>query len=198
MAFFRLGTTDADLIAGIQAGGTPRRLYENRLYEKYAYFIRDAARKHQLSDDEAAIAYSDTILSAIGQVISGRFEGRSELKTFLYQIFTNKCIDLIRKNATNRASVHRASPLDDLAGLLPDGTRTALQLLVSQQETERLHRLLAELGKKCRALLLGWGEGFSDEELAPTLAYANANVTKVSRLRCLERLREKYRERVES
>lgn len=193
MALFRSGTTDADLIAGIQAGGTSRRLYENRLYSTYAYFIRDATRKHQLSDEEASMAYSDAILSAIGQLASGRFEGRSELKTFLYQIFTNKCIDLIRKNATNRASVHRASPLDDYAVALPDGTRTALQLLVSQQDTERLHRLLTELGEKCRALLLGWGEGYSDEELAPTLGYANANVTKVSRLRCLERLREKYR-----
>ncbi|MCY7349774.1 MAG: RNA polymerase sigma factor [Cytophagaceae bacterium] len=198
MALFRLGTTDADLLAGIQAGGTQRRLYENRLYEKYAYLIRDATRKHQLSEDEAATAYSDALLSVIVQVASGHFKGRSELKTFLYQIFTNKCIDLIRKNATNRASVHRASPLDDLAVILPDDTRSALQRLMSQQDAERLHRLLHELGEKCRALLLGWGEGFSDEELAPSLSYANANVTKVSRLRCLDRLREKYRNEVKN
>lgn len=193
MALFRLGTTDADLIAGIRAGGPRRRLYENRLYEKYAYLIREGTRKHRLTDEEASMAYSDALLTVIGHLATDRFEGRSELKTYLYQIFTNKCIDQIRKNATNRASVHQAVSLDDLTVALPDSARTALQQLVSQFEAERLHRLLDQLGEKCRTMLLGWGQGFSDEELALELGYNSANVAKVSRLRCLERLRELYR-----
>ncbi len=195
---FRRTWTDADLIAGIRAGGNQRRQAENRLYEKYAYLIREGTRKHRLDDEEASMAYSDAVLTVIGHLAADRFEGRAELKTYLYQIFSNKCIDFVRRNATNRASVHHGVSLDDLTVAIPDGARSILQQLVSQYEADRLHRLLDTLGEKCRALLLGWGRGYSDEELAVELAYNSANVAKVSRLRCLDRLRTLYREKVKS
>ncbi|CCH54353.1 RNA polymerase, sigma-24 subunit, ECF subfamily [Fibrisoma limi BUZ 3] len=189
--------SDGDLIAGIRTGGSQRRHFENKLYEKYAYLIRSGTHKHRLSEDDTASAYSDTVLSVIEHVTIGRFEGRSELKTYIYQIFTNKCVDLIRKKTTNRSSVHDALSLDDSFTQLPDEARSALQRLIAQGSVERLQRHLKDLGDKCYTMLMAWGEGYSDEEIAQQIGYNTAAVAKTSRLRCLERLRAVWTQGVE-
>ncbi|GAB3639654.1 RNA polymerase sigma factor [Spirosoma arcticum] len=193
MGLFSRQSTDAELMAGIRAGGAQRRLCENKLYEKYSYFINDGVRKHRLADDDCASAYSDTILRVFEDISSNRFEGRSELKTYLYQIFNNKCVDAIRKKTTNRSSVHDAFSLDDSLMQLPDAARSVVQDLIAQSDVENLHRQLNEIGDKCRTMILMWGEGYSDDEIALTMAYNSAAVAKTSRLRCLDKLRERYR-----
>ena len=185
--------TDVDLIDGILAGGTQRRVYENQIYDRYLHFIRDGTRKHRLSEDDCASAYSDTVLAVIDHILAGRFERRSNLKTYLYQIFTNKCVDFIRKKTTNRSSVHDALSLDDTPFQIPDTTRSIIQELIAKSDMERLHDRLHTLGEKCRDMLLAWGEGYSDNEIAQQMDYNTAAVAKTSRLRCLERLKEAYR-----
>lgn len=193
MGLFSRQLSDADLMVGIRAGGAQRRLYENKLYEKYQYLIADGTRKHRLTEDECASVYSDTILTAFESITSGRFEGRSELKTYLYQIFTNKCVDAIRKKTTNRSSVHDAFSLDDTFMQLPDDVRSVVEKLSAQSEVEKLHLHLRDLGEKCRGMILLWGEGYSDDEIAQEIGYNSAAVAKTSRLRCLEKLRERFR-----
>ena len=193
MGLFPRHLTDAELMAGIRAGGPQRRLYENKLYEKYSYLVDDGIRKHRLAEDDCASAYSDAVMTVFDHIGSGRFEGRSELKTYLYQIFTNKCVDAIRKKTTNRSSVHDAFSLDDSLMQLPDAARSAVQILIAQSDVENLHRQLNEVGDKCRTMILMWGEGYSDDEIAQTMAYNSAAVAKTSRLRCLDKLRERYR-----
>lgn len=192
MPLFSRQLSDTDLMAGIRAGGTQRRLYENKLYEKYAYFIADGTRKHRLDEEDCASAYSDAVLTVIENVAGDRFEGRSELKTYLYQIFSNKCVDAIRKKTTNRGSVHNGVSLDDSLLQVPDEARSAIQKLIAQSDVDRLRRHLNDLGEKCRAMILSWGEGYSDDEIAQTLGYNTAAVAKTSRLRCLEKLRERF------
>lgn len=184
--------SDTELLAGIRAGGALRRTSENQLYEKYAYLIDTGVRNHKLTDDECASAYSDAILAVFEHVSTGRFEGRSELKTYLHQLFSNKCVDAIRKKTTNRSSVHNAFSIDDSLMQLPDATRSIVQQLIARSDVERLHQYLHELGEKCRTMVLAWGEGFGDDEIAVTLGYLSAAVAKTSRLRCLDKLRDRY------
>ncbi|GAB3922119.1 RNA polymerase sigma factor [Larkinella terrae] len=193
MRFFARHPADSDLITGLKADGLPRRQSEDRLYQKYRYLITDGVRKHRLDEDECASAYSDTILTVIENVRGNRFEGHSELSTYIYQIFTNKCIDLIRKKSSQRSQVHNALSLDDSLLQLPDSARSIVQQLIAQSDLERLRGLIAKLGDKCREMILAWGEGYSDEEIARQMNYNTASVAKTSRLRCLERLRELYR-----
>jgi RNA polymerase sigma factor (sigma-70 family) len=185
--------SDADLMAGIRAGGPQRRLYENKLYERYDYLVADGVRKHRLAEDDCASAYSDAVLIVFDHISSGRFEGRSELKTYLYQIFTNKCVDAIRKKTTNRSSVHDAFSLDDSLMQLPDAARSAVQQLIAKSDIDVLQQHLKNLGDKCRSMILLWGEGYTDDEIAQSMEYNSAAVAKTSRLRCLDKLRERYR-----
>ncbi|MEO6684331.1 MAG: sigma-70 family RNA polymerase sigma factor [Dyadobacter sp.] len=192
MPFFQKILSDNVLIDGILSKNGSSRSFENRLYEKYVYLIREGVWKHKLSTDECSMVYSDTILTIIENIQNNRFEGRSGLKTYLYQIFNNKCVDLLRKNATNRQQVHKGNTIDDYINILPDDSRSIVQQLIDQYDLEVLHERLRELGEKCRHMLKAWSEGFMDQEIAVEMGYQSAAVVKTSRLRCMEKLREMY------
>ena len=185
--------SDNAILNGIIGDGILQRNSENRLYEQFYYFIKDATFKHQLSEDEAASLYTDTILAFIDNVKNQRFEGKSSLKTYLHQIFSNKCVDFIRKTATNKMSVHETQPMQEWILAMPDDTKNILQKLISEHEIKLLKDRLKLLGEKCQLMLMAWGEGYSDSKIADDLGYQTANVAKVSRLRCLHRLRELYK-----
>src|ERR1700710_1953766 len=99
--------TDQEIIEQLKQGGADKRRSEEQLFNRFAYFVREGMTKHALSEDESFNAYSDTILAALDNMNRDQFEARASLKTYLYQIFHNKCVDLLRKRTTNKNSVHR-------------------------------------------------------------------------------------------
>ena len=150
-------------------------------------------KKYRLSEDDAFDAYSDAILSVIQNIRKGDFEGRASLKTYTFQVFQNKCVDLVRKRTTHKSSVHETTVISDVLLSLSDATRSILQQMVDRSEGEVLARKMNLLGAKCREILMFFASGYSDKEVAQTLEYKTADVVKTSRLRCLEKLRSEYK-----
>jgi RNA polymerase sigma factor (sigma-70 family) len=185
--------TDQQLIDNLRQDGVIKRRGEEQLFTAYDYFIRQGMHKHSLSEEEAFDAYSDTILSAIEKVHNGSFEGRSSLKTWLYQIFHHKCVDLLRKRATNKNSVHQTASMGDMLLQLSDSSKSIIQNLIDKADWSFLKQKLNELGDTCRRLLVLSADGYSDKEISSVMEYKTADVVKTSRLRCLERLRQLYK-----
>jgi RNA polymerase sigma-70 factor (ECF subfamily) len=185
--------TDQEIISQLRQSGTDKRRSEEQLFNRFAYFIREGMSKHALSEDESFDAYSDTILAAVENIGSDHFEARASLKTYLYQIFHNKCVDLLRKRTTNKYSVHRPGPVTERLMLISDTARSAVQKLIDQADWKLLREKLSQLEEKCRHILMYWGDNYSDREIASLLQYKTADVVKTSRLRCLERLRKLYK-----
>jgi RNA polymerase sigma factor (sigma-70 family) len=184
--------TDQEIIEQLRQGGIDKRRSEEQLFNRFAYFIREGMTKHALSEDESFNAYSDTILAALENIRNTHFEARASLKTYLYQIFHNKCVDLLRKRTTNKNSVNRPETISDKLMLLSDTARSIVQKLIDKADWNLLKEKLNQLEEKCRQLLMFWGENYSDREIASLLHYKTADVVKTSRLRCLERLRKLY------
>lgn len=182
---------DIQIINSLKSGGKERVQSEQLLYTTYYYFIDEGSRKFNLNSDDSFSAYSDAVLSTILNVVSGSFDGRSSLKTYLFQIFSNKCIDLVRKNTTNKQQVHKTMPVPELLSQLPDAARNIVEKLITNEKRKALAESLEKIGEKCREMLLLFEDGFSDKEIAEQLAYNNAAVAKTTRLRCLEKLKEK-------
>ena len=191
--FSRVALSDEAILSGILGDGILQRTTENKLYEQFFYFLKDATFKHQLSEDEAASLYSDTILAFIENVRNRNFEGKSSVKTYLYQIFSNKCVDFLRKITTNKMSVHETQPMQEWILSLPDNSKSILQKLISDYDVVVLKEKVKLLGEKCQQMLMAWGDGFSDSKIAQDLGYQTANVAKVSRLRCLDKLKDLYK-----
>lgn len=183
---------DAEIIENLKQNGINRRKAEEHLFNRYVYFIREAVKKYSLSEEEAFDVYSDTVLSAIEKISTGSFEGRSTLKTYLFRIFHNKCVDRIRKLTTNKNKIHRTTFIPDMMLHLSDSAKSVIQQLIERSDFDLLKRKLNEIGDNCRQLLMLFADGYSDKEIASSMEYKTAEVVKTSRLRCLEKLRRSY------
>jgi RNA polymerase sigma factor (sigma-70 family) len=188
-----LNEQDFEIARNLRLGGIPRRTAEDLFFRKYAYFIREGSQKYHITEEESFDAYADSILSAIETITKGLFENRSSLKTYLFKIFQNKCVDLIRKKTTNKMSVHQTSAIDDMMMTLSDNVKPVIQQLIERSDFEQLKRQLEQLGEKCKKLLNLFAEGYSDKEIAELAEYKTAEVAKTSRIRCLEKLRQLYK-----
>jgi RNA polymerase sigma factor (sigma-70 family) len=184
-------SSDNSILQGLKSGGATRREFEKKLYISFFYLIKEAEKKYGIEQEDAASAYSDTILVIIQNIISEKFEGRSSLKTYIYQIFSNKCVDLLRKRTTNKGKLENTMPYDSLAYELPDEARNVIQKLIDADERQHMAKMLDETGQKCKELLLLFEEGYTDKEIAGQMKYQSADVVKTTRLRCLEKLRLK-------
>ncbi|HLA54056.1 MAG TPA: sigma-70 family RNA polymerase sigma factor [Flavitalea sp.] len=182
---------DEEIIEGLVSGGPQRPVFENELYSKYNYFINEGCRKYNISSDDSFSAYSDAVLSVIHNVLDNSFASRSSLKTYLYKIFNNKCIDFIRKKTTIKERVNVSAVETDMLGQLPDNAKIIIEKLIDKQKMIAVKQFLGEIGEKCRQILLLFQDGYSDKEIAEQLAYNSPSVAKVTRLRCLEKIRER-------
>lgn len=186
-------TSDTQIINNLTAGYTERSRQEKLLYEEYFYFVNEGCRKYKLTQEDSFSAYSDAFLSALLNIVNGRFDGRSSIKTYLFQIFSNKCIDLIRKNTTNKQQVFKTTELPEMMNQLPDAARTAVEKMMNQEQKRMVKEMMETIGARCKELLLLFEDGYTDKEIAEHLNYNNAAVVKTTRLRCLDKLREKVR-----
>jgi RNA polymerase sigma factor (sigma-70 family) len=185
---------DREILDHLSMESNTRRRGEEMLFRSYTYFIREGIKKFRLSEEEAFDAYSETILSAIAIITDGSFQGNSSLKTFLFRIFQNKCVDLLRKKTTKRQSIHQTVSIAELSHQFSDAAKSIIQRIVDNTDLHLLRRRLDELGGKCRQLLMLSAEGYSDKAITQELEYKTADVVKTSRLRCLERLRQLYKQ----
>ena len=182
---------DTIIIDGLKGNDKARRQQQEALYQAYEYFIREGCREYRLTYEDSFSAYQDAFTSAVDNIANNRFDGHSSLKTYLYKIFSNKCIDLVRKNATNKNEVHKASPLPEMLNQLPDSAKTIIEGMMTKELKEKVKAQLDTIGDKCKEILLLYEDGLTDREIAEQLAYNNAAVAKTTRLRCLDKLRTK-------
>ena len=186
-------TSDTEIISNLAAGYAERTRQEKKLYEEYFYFVNEGCRKYNLTHEDSFSAYSDAFLSALLNIVSGRFDGRSSIKTYLFQIFSNKCIDLIRKSTTNKQQVFKTAEMPELMSQLPDAAKNAVEKMMNQEQRTAVKETLEQIGERCKEVLLLFEEGYTDKEIAEHLNYNNAAVVKTTRLRCLDKLREKVK-----
>jgi len=156
--FFKpfLPTDERDIIDSIQQPGAERKRGEERLFNRYAYLIKEGIYKYALLQEEAFDLYSDTIISAIEKIANGSFQERSSLKTWIYQIFHNKYVDLLRKKTTNKQSIHKTLSISDMLYQVSDASKTIIEELADKTDWESLKQKLNQLGDNCKQMLLFW------------------------------------------
>ena len=191
MAFLKISfeSAEREIIERLMQNGISKRKAEEDLFNMYSYFVREGIRKYSISEDDSIDAYSDTILTAIEKISNHTFEGRSSLKTYVFQIFHNKCVDLLRKKTTNKNRVHQTVSIDDMLFQISDTAKPVIQKMTEKADWEELKQRLNTMGGNCRQLLLFFADGYNDKDIAVVLEYKTADVVKTSRLRCLEKLR---------
>ena len=185
-------SNDDELLHTNAGQKTAMRRAETELFKRYSFLIRQGMNKYSLEREDAFTAYSDTILQSLDNIAASRFQNHSSLKTYLYQIFKNKCVDLIRKKTTKKQCVYQTSAISEMMDMISDKAKNIVQKLVEENDIELLRKRLREIGNNCRKMLLLFADGYSDKEIAAMMEYKTAQVVKTSRLRCIEKLRILY------
>jgi len=179
---------DAEIINGLTGNYQQRAHFEKAFYLQYEYLIKEGCRKYKLNYEDSFSAYSDALLSAILNIVDNRFDKSYALKTYLYQIFHNKCVDLIRKITNNKQQVHQSVGTPALLSHLPESARTIIEQLIDQERVRAIQQHLETIGEKCKEVLLLHADGYTDQQIAGQLSYSNAAVVKTTRVRCREKL----------
>lgn len=185
-------SSDKEIIRKLTEAGNNKRKGEDALFSRFSYFIKVAMDRYHLTEDDSFDAYSDTIISAIESITTGQFGNRSSLKTYLFKVFHNKCVDILRKSTTNKSSVNHTIAIGDMLAGLSDGAKSIVQKIIEQSDYEAIKKKLRELGENCSSLLMLFAEGYTDKEISNRMEYKSPDVVKTSRLRCLDRLRKMY------
>lgn len=95
-----------------------------------------------------------------------RYRGDSKLSTWVYRIAMNTCITFLRRSSTRPSTIPITA---DVAGSLIEEEGKTGQL-------QELYRLINQLGKLERALILLWLEQRSYQEMADILGISKGNV----------------------
>lgn len=170
--------------------GINKRKAEEKLFERFSYFIRLKENKNSLSREDLFDAYSDTVLAVINSIAYGSFQNRSSLKTFMYEIYQNKCIDRLRRKSTHKYTVHKTEALSEIQSCLSDSSLSVFEKLVYQSDLECIHQQMIFLSENCRNALLLSLNGYSDKEIAAIVKFKTADVAKTSRQRSIKKLRQ--------
>ena len=94
------------------------------------------------------------------------YRGDSKLSTWVYRIAMNTCITFLRRSNSRPQTIPMTA---QVASTLEADEKTAEQL-------KELYRLINQLGKLERALILLWLEERSYQEMADILGISKANV----------------------
>ena len=162
------------------------RLKLKKLYEDFRDQFFGFGRRYQLDDSDLSDIYQEAFLALRKHALSGRLEKvNCSMKTYLFQIGKHMIYDLFKykgRNLPYEANLHIAGE-EEIEVDIQQG-----DALSSQQRELRIR--FKNLDEKCRKLLtLYYYRGLTLEEIAPVAGLRNANVVKVQKHRCLEKLR---------
>jgi RNA polymerase sigma factor (sigma-70 family) len=168
------------LILGLQRGD--KQALE-RIYSAYWPTIAQFVRLNKGSEQEAEDLYQEGILAFYEQVRKGSFQMNCSIKTYLYSICRNKWLSQLRaqKHVTDIEEYREILAQEETDNSLP---------LPNESE---IRQAIEGLGEPCRTILLDfYYHHMSLEQVAEQLHYANANVAKQQKFRCVERLKKRF------
>ncbi len=130
--------------------------YEQTIYAVCYMFSRDAEDVDDMHQE---------ILLRLWQGFDG-FEGRSNIKTWIYRVALNYCINFSNKRKREQTK-HKASNESD----------TTDSDLEKRMQIKQLYQRINKLGLVDRSVILLWLEGLSYEEIGAILGISVKNVS---------------------
>ena len=193
MNSFRWKSTysDSEIIEGLQAGGASFEKYALILYRTCKRYIHKARNKFpNLNEADLHDAYIDAVDAVIRKVLANQFdEDLAKLSTLLYQIFSNKCIDQLRRISNYKNTWQRT--LDSITEDLPVQAQDFLQTIMANEEMTDVTQAMDKLGAPCKDLIMDFDYwGFKPDEVAERRGYKSGKSASQAKYRCLEDLRK--------
>ncbi len=178
--------TEQEILTGLQQETGSRQLFIRILYEQNMDFIYSGIKRFRLSFEDAQDAYSDALIGVCRQIEQGNFRGESKLSTYLFQSFSNRCVDRTRKSSS-----HIIEEELEQYTHLPEKALSIIKQLEIHDEVRTVRHLMGQLGEKCKQILMDSEYyGYSMEEIAERMGFNKASTASNIKYRCMKRLRD--------
>lgn len=165
--------------------GDPRGL-QHVFDETHRYCVRTMIKKTRCEEADAEDIFMDAMLIFRENVLSGKLQQLSNVRTYVFGICWNLWRDLNRAKARwgqPESESERQAMLIAAQDVLQEEEEKELM----QRRLKQVHTALERLGEKCRQLLTYvYMEQRPQQEIADLMGFASANVVKVTRHRCFE------------
>jgi len=171
----RFQASDSDIIEMVRHGNEHglEILYRTCRAPVTAYLKRNGG-----SDDDADDLLQEAVVVAWEQIRTERFRGESSLQTYIVAVVKNLWF---RRLAQRKREKPGLLEPDTIA----DGELSALELLIEDEQTTAVARVMETLGDPCRTLLLlYYYEERSMKQIAEQMGYANADTVKAKKYQC--------------
>lgn len=177
---------DSEIIARLQAGGKSFEDTSMYLFEQYRGYIVTMMQKHQISKPHAEDAYADALVKLIRHIKQGTFRSESKISTYFYTIYSNTCVDVLRKLSSNKNK--QTMELTEYSAK----ERDLLNLIEVRDTTSYIKGVIETLGDACKGILMDWAYyGYNMEEIAKRSSLANAESARSMKYKCLKKLKAK-------
>jgi RNA polymerase sigma factor (sigma-70 family) len=172
--------TDQEFIDRIHTGGSVMNKTVEWFYHEHFNLVYQMIGARKLLKEEAMDAYSDAVTAFIENIRVNKFRGDSKCTTYFIRIFNNKCIDIIRKNTTNRTDRNTISL---------ENVRTELiQRDVDEDQNIGFSDFFVQLSEICKEVLMDWSDGYAMEDIAVRNGLRNAHTARSKRYNCFKQL----------
>ncbi len=140
-----------------------------RIVDAYQHRLFGFVRRMVPDPEEAADLAQETFVRAFQSI--SRFDGRSSVRTWLFRIAYNLCVDRSRRAGRAPAEMRLDAFFEDEEGMdLPDARWDPQGVVMDEELRSTLERAIAAMSEKLRSvLLLHDREDMSYEEIARAL-----------------------------
>ena len=183
--------SDKEIINGLKAGGPPFEKYSLLLYRKCKSYIFKAHKKYpSLTEEDLHDAYVDAVDSLIKIVVKGEYKEKvGKLSTLLYQIFSNKSIDQLRRQTNHKSDWLKS--LDKITEDIPVSSRDFLTTLMSKSDFDNVMGIMDDMNDICKDLIMDFDYwGFKPDEVAKRRGYKSGKSASQAKYKCMEALRK--------
>ncbi len=153
-------------------------------YESFRSEYLKATAKYSLSVEDRIDIYQEAIIVLYEAIQAGKINDQDKPKAYLFGICRNMIRNHIKATIKDREEVSRMASQDQETFYFDNHDTTLSPAQV------KLHQSLKQLSENCRKILtLFYYRQYSIEAIMHSMNYANENVTKSHKSRCLKTLK---------
>lgn len=177
---------ESRLLKALQRPEEDRRFQRaaNMAYDKYKDRIAAwIVTHHQLEEMVINDIAHETLGAFLQNVRQGHYRGEGALFTYLTGIAYNLVQSYLRQQKRKAPLLELLEEMKEEQDFHPE------HLFMTKEIKEQVNRLLAQLEEKCRKVLTLWMHSYKSKEIAEQLAFASAQVARVTKSRCMHNLK---------
>lgn len=176
---------DFDMLKQLRQGGAARERAMRQLYLAEAEGALQYLRKLGCDDEAAQDVFQDAVVELLIAIEEEKFQGQSSLKTYLFGIAKHLWFARLRRQGVEQRYQDRL-----MADPTPERPVTPEGLYLRQHQQEKIDGVLQQLGDACREVLTLWSLRYDMKEIATRMGYANDQIARNKKSRCLQRLKQ--------